>query len=99
MSISISQFQVVVSKEETARLGEEIYAREIKSILEPADNGQVVAIHLPSHEYFLGQSLLEAADRLREQYPKATRGEVYARAIGDNVLIRARTPRVTGIRP
>lgn len=97
MAISISQFQVVVSREETARLGEEIYEREIKSILEPAYDGQVVAIHLPSRDYFLGQSLLEAADRLREQYPKATRGEVYARAIGGRVLIRARTPRVTGI--
>jgi hypothetical protein len=47
-----------------------------------------VAIHLPSQEYFLGSSILEAADRLRQNYPDAACGEVYARAVGKRAAIR-----------
>jgi len=74
-------------------LGEAIYEQHLKARLEPACNGQIVAIHLPSQEYFLGSSILEAADRLRQKYPDAARGEVYARAVGERAAIRARAPR------
>lgn len=64
-------------------------------MLEPVHNGQVVAIHIPSAEYFLGESLLEVSDRLREKYPQAGPGEIYARGVGNRTVIQVHTPRVT----
>jgi hypothetical protein len=94
MAISILQTETVSAREEAARLGEAIYEQHLKARLEPACKGQIVAIHLPSQEYFLGSSILEAADRLRQKHPTAACGEVYARAIGERAAIRAHTPRV-----
>lgn len=92
------QTDVSLSREEAARAGELIYEQHLKPLLEPSHNGSVVAIHIPSRDYFLGESLLEVADRLRKKYPHANRGEVYSRGVGERILIRARTPRVTGTR-
>jgi hypothetical protein len=92
----ISQIDTTLVKEEAARLGEAIYEQQLRPLLEPTSSGQVVAIHLPSGDYFLGRSLLEATDRLRQKYPSAARGEVYARGVGQRAVIHARTPRVTG---
>lgn len=77
-------------------MGEQIYEQSLRSTLEPEHNGQLVAIHIPSQEYFLGDSLLDASYHLREKYPRAGRGEVYTRGIGQPVVIRAHTPRVSG---
>jgi len=93
--MAISQTDAATIREEAARLGESIYEQQLKSLLEPACRGQVVAIYLPSREYFLGHSLLEASDCLRQKYPDAVRGEVYARGVGEPAVIRAHTPRVT----
>jgi len=92
----ISQASTIISREEAAQVGETIYEQQLKSLLEPACLGQIVAIHLPSQEYFLGRSFLEAADLLRQKYPNAAHGEVYARGVGQRAVIRARTPRVNG---
>ena len=93
----ISQIATTLAKEELAHLGEAIYEQQLRPLLEPDSNGQVVAIHLPSGDYFLGYSVLEATDRLRHKYPDAVRGEVYARGVGQRVVIHAHTPRVMGI--
>jgi hypothetical protein len=53
-------------REEAAEAGERIYERCLQRALEPTHNGRVVAIHIPSQDYFLGDSILEASDRLRE---------------------------------
>ncbi|HSB10137.1 MAG TPA: hypothetical protein VLM38_11680 [Blastocatellia bacterium] len=90
-----TQTDVVAAREETARAGERIYEQRLKAVLEPDHKGRVVAVHIPSEDYFLGDSLLEASDRLRDKYPHAARGDVYARGVGERALIRARTPRVT----
>ena len=92
-----TQSDVAVMRDEAARAGEHIYQQRLSSVLESDQRGRVVAIYIPSEEYFLGDSLLEASDLLREKYPRA-RGEVYARRIGERVLMRARTPRVTRIK-
>lgn len=84
-------------REEVARMGEQIY-EHLRSALEADHNGQLVAIHIPSQEYFLGDSLLEAACHLREKYPRAGRGEVYTRGIGQPVVIRAHASRLRGRR-
>ena len=92
----ISQADTTSVRERAAQIGESIYEQQLKPLLEPAYVDQFVAIHLPSREYFLGHSLLEAADLLRLKYPDAARGEVYARCVGQRAAIHARTPRVTG---
>jgi hypothetical protein len=92
----ISQIATTLTKEEVARRGEAIYQQQLQPLLEPANNGQVVAIHLLSGDYFLGRSLLEATDRLRQTYPGAARGEIYARGVGRQAVIQAHTPRVMG---
>ena len=91
-----SQANVTGEREEVARAGEHIYEHNLRSLLEPAHNGRLVLIHLPSRDYFLVDSLVEGSDRLREKYPNASRGEVYARRVGQEAVIRAHTPRVTG---
>ncbi len=91
-----AQANVIEAREEVARAGEHIYEQKLRSLLEPAHTGRLVLIHLPSQDYFLVDSLVEGADRLREKYPNATRGEVYTRRVGQEAVIRARTPRVAG---
>ena len=91
-----AQADVIEAREEAARAGEHIYEQSLRSLLEPAHNGRLVLIHLPSHDYFLGDSLMEGSDRLRERYPQSSKGEVYARRVGQPAVVRARTPRVTG---
>jgi len=94
-SIMSTQADIAVTREEAAKAGEGLYERRLKAVLEPIQIGRVVAIHIPSGDYFLGDSLLEASDLLRDKYPLAARGEVYARGVGERVMMRARTPRVT----
>ena len=90
-----TQADVIVTREEAARVGEQIY-RRLQVLLDPSHIGKVVAIHIPSENYFLGDTLLEASDLLHNKYPNASRGEVYTRGVGDRALMHARTPRVTG---
>ena len=91
-----AQADVIEVREEAARAGEHIYEQNLRSLLEPAHNGRLVLIHLPSRDYFLSDSLVEGSDRLHEKYPNVSRGEVYARRVGQGAAIRSRTPRVTG---
>jgi hypothetical protein len=90
-----TQTNLVELREEVARMGEKIY-EHLRSALEPDHNGRLVAIHIPSQDYFLGDSLLEATERLRDKYPRAGRGVVYTRGIGGRAVIRAHSPRVLG---
>ena len=89
-----AQADVIELREEVARAGEHIYEQNLRSLLEPAHTGRLVLIHLPSRDYFISESLVEGSDRLREKYPDASRGEVYARRVGQSAVVRARTPRV-----
>jgi len=89
------QTDLIVSSAQAARLGERIYEDNLKSELEPAHNGRVVAIYLPSQTFFVGDSLLDASDSLRVKHPDVARGEVYARRIGNQALIRVNSPRLT----
>ena len=58
-------------KEETARLGKEIYERDIRSQVEPGHRGRVVAIDVDSGEYAIADTASAAAKRLRAQRPDA----------------------------
>ncbi len=60
MSISKPRY----SKEEFARLGDEIYDRDIRPHIEPADEGKFVVIDIEMGEYEVDRDELAASDRL-----------------------------------
>ena len=75
------------SKEEFARRGDEIYERDIRPRVEPADEGKFVVIDIETGEYEVDQDELAASDRLLARRPDAqmwTRrvGSRYARRFG-----------------
>ena len=58
-------------KEETARLGDEIYRRDVKAQVEPGHDGEYVAIDVDSGHWAIGESELAASDLLLGQRPDA----------------------------
>lgn len=60
MSISKPRY----SKEEFARLGDEIYDRDIRPHIEPADEGKFVVIDIETEKYEVDRDELAASDRL-----------------------------------
>ncbi len=58
-------------RDETGRLGKEIYEREIRHEVEPEHVGKIVAIDVDSSCWAMGESVTEAVDRLREKKPEA----------------------------
>ncbi len=58
-------------KEETARLGDEIYERDIRPKVEAHHVGEVVAIDVESGSWAIGEDEIVATDRLQAQRPDA----------------------------
>ena len=58
-----------LSLEETARLGNEIYERDIRQRVEADHHGEVIAIDVDSGDYAIADTALAAADALRERRP------------------------------
>lgn len=58
-------------REETARLGDEIYERDIRCQVEADHHGEYVAIDVDSGSWAISGDLRVAAKRLREQRPGA----------------------------
>ena len=56
-------------KEETARLGEEIYERDIRSQVEADRQGEVVAIDVDSGNWSIGDNVIAATDSPVEPTP------------------------------
>ena len=59
------------NRDEIGRLGKEIYKREIRHKVEPEHVGKIVAIDVDSRYWTLGESTLEAVERLRKKKPNA----------------------------
>ena len=57
--------------EEVARLGKEIYDRDILPLVEADHHGEVVAIDVDTGNWALGDNVIVATDRLREKRPGA----------------------------
>ena len=57
--------------EETARLGDEIYERDIRPKVEETCHGKIVAIDVDSGDYAIEDTVIDAAERLRERRPDA----------------------------
>ncbi len=53
------------SREETARLGDEIYERDIRTQVEADHHGEVVAIDVESGSWAIGDDVIAATDQLR----------------------------------
>ena len=58
-----------VNKEWLVSQGQAIYEQRLKGQLEPAHEGQIVAIEVESGDYFIGQSVVEAARKARAKHP------------------------------
>ena len=80
--------------EETGRLGDEIYDKDIRPHVEATYHGKIVAIDVDSRDYAIADTALAAADALRERRPAtdvwAVRvGYPTLRAFGGSSLRRA----------
>ena len=67
-------------KEESARLGEAIYERDIEALVKDTHDGQFVAIDVDSGDWAVADELLVARDRLDEKHPDAF--DVWLRRVG-----------------
>ena len=58
-------------REETARLGREIYERDIRRRIEADHHGEIVAIDVDSGEWAIAGSVVDARERLQTLRPHA----------------------------
>lgn len=59
------------SKEEFARLGDEIYESQIRSQVEEGNHGKIVAIDLETGDFEIDAREIAACDRLEARHPEA----------------------------
>lgn len=71
-------------REETARLGDEIYERDIRPEVEANHRGEVVAIDVESGSWAVGANVIAATDQLRAQCPGAI--DVWLLRVGHRAL-------------
>ena len=57
--------------EETARLGDRIYERDVRPQVEATHHGEIVAIDVDSGSYFIADGVIAASEGLRAQRPDA----------------------------
>ena len=67
-------------KEEIARLGDEIYERDIRRQVEADHDGELLAIDVDSGNWAVGDEFLDEVDRLRTEHPEAI--NVYRLRVG-----------------
>ena len=72
--------------EDTARLGREIYEREIRAQVETEHHGDVVAIDVDSGSWAVGANAIEASGSLRTRHPEAI--DVWLHRVGHRALYR-----------
>ncbi len=70
--------------EETARLGQAIYERDVRKQVESAHDGAIVAIDIDSGDWAVADSVLGAGERLRRQRPEAT--DVWSVRVGHRAV-------------
>ena len=83
-------------REETARLGKDLYERDIRSQVEADHHGEIVAIDVDSGSWAVANGEIAAVDRLREKRPGAI--NVLCERVGYRALrsFGARSLRRTG---
>ncbi|MEK7534100.1 MAG: hypothetical protein AAB600_02070 [Patescibacteria group bacterium] len=65
----INPIPSTINVQDLLKKGEEIYQQELKSILEPGNNGKYVAIEAQSRKYFLGDTKEEAVAEAKKNFP------------------------------
>ena len=70
-------------REVAARLGKEIYERDIRHLVETDHQGEVVAIDVDSGSYALGKNAIVASEGLRDQRPDA---QIWLMRVGHRAL-------------
>ena len=73
------------SAEETARRGDDIYEREIRTLVEATNRGKVVAIDVDSGAYVIAEHALDASERLLAERPDA---DIWCVRVGHRALHR-----------
>lgn len=73
------------SNEEMARLGDEIYDRDIAPKMGPEDQGKVVVIEVESGDFEVAKDEIIADERLRSRHPDAL---FWFRRVGSRYLHR-----------
>jgi hypothetical protein len=73
------------TKDEAARLGDEIYDHTVRSQVEPTRNGEVVAIDLDSGAWEVDPDEITAAHRLEAHHPDA---QIWVVRVGSRYLAR-----------
>ncbi len=71
-------------KDETARLGKEIYERDIRPQVEADHLGEVVAIDVNTGNWAIGDDLLSATDRLWAEHQDAY--DIWCERVGYRAL-------------
>ena len=62
-------FGVIIMDTSLAEKGREFYNQNLKSLLEPAENGKFVAIEPESGRYFVGKTTRETMDKAHREMP------------------------------
>ena len=71
--------------EEHARRGKEIYEKVVRPKVENGNLGKIVSIDVDTGEYELGETILEAAERLLGRLPDA---QIWSERIGYPAVYR-----------
>ena len=77
--------QPLYSKEEFARLGDEIYQQKIRPQLQPDNDGKIVAIDIQTGEFEIGEDTMEATGKLYRRLPSA---QPWVVRVGDRAVHR-----------
>ncbi len=77
------------SADEIGRLGQDIYDRQIRPLVEPEHRGEVVAIDVESGDYALGEDPLQASKHLHQRRPDA---QIWFMRVGERGVYRIRRP-------
>ncbi len=78
---------IELTKEEIVQRGQEIYEREIKSLVEADYNGRVVAIDVRTGEFEVAIDAITSAQQLRIRQPEAI---IFVQRVGSSSLHRIR---------
>ncbi|MBI4850809.1 MAG: hypothetical protein HY819_03175 [Acidobacteria bacterium] len=81
----MSELETKYSKEETARLGDEIYEKKIRSQVEGKYENKVVAIDIETEDYAIGNNAIEASKELSKLH---TAKNVWFVRVGHRTLYR-----------
>ena len=83
------------SQDEIARLGDEIYERDIRQLVQTDHDGDIVAIDVDSGGWAISGDLMTAAGRLRAQHSQAV--NVWSLRVGSRAVYKFGGGRLRGV--